>query len=246
MSLRITIDIFSGRPNPVIEISGKGAREILERVKPSERLGRGAMGPPEHVLGYRGLIIEQVGAISRGLPKVFRVAAGSIYGPRLFHRIADPTFEDDFSSARGPATRFREVRGFAAILKKEIERLHHIIEHYEHRHHRWPERERCRCAPLYEPAWWNDAGQKQYNNNCYNYATNYRTDTFAQPGRANGAMYTSLSCPSVRAGAIADDLIACAGREQQVSQGRSSCGACHLAQCGFPLVSQRTQWLLVA
>jgi hypothetical protein len=59
MSLRITIDIFSGRPNPVIDITGREARKILERVKPLERLRPDDMGAPEHVLGYRGLIIAQ-------------------------------------------------------------------------------------------------------------------------------------------------------------------------------------------
>jgi hypothetical protein len=76
---------------------------------------------------------------------------------------------------------------------------------------RWPSRQRCRCAPLYEPDWWNDAssgGARQYSNNCYNYATNYRTDTFAQPGLAAGQEYTQLACSSVRPAAIADDLIA--------------------------------------
>ena len=48
MSLRITIDIFSGRPNPVIEITGREARKILERVKPLERLRPGHMSTPEH------------------------------------------------------------------------------------------------------------------------------------------------------------------------------------------------------
>jgi hypothetical protein len=64
-----------------------------------------------------------------------------------------------------------------------------------------------KCAPLYEPSWWNDGGTIQYNNNCYNYGTNYRTDTYAQPGRAAGAMYSSLTCPSVKAAAVADSLI---------------------------------------
>jgi hypothetical protein len=71
----------------------------------------------------------------------------------------------------------------------------------------WPTRERCRCAPLYEPDWWNDPS-RQYANNCYNYSTDYRTDTFAQPGLAAGAMYTSLDCTAVRAAALLDDLIA--------------------------------------
>ena len=72
----------------------------------------------------------------------------------------------------------------------------------------WPARILCRCAPLYEPQWWNDGGQIQSNNNCYNYGSNYRTDTFAQPGRATGAMYTlPISCASVRPAAQVDELI---------------------------------------
>jgi len=83
MSLRITIDIFSGRPNPVIDVTGREARKILERVKPLERLRPSDMSAPEHVLGYRGLIIEQIGATRSGLPKIFRVAAGSIWAQTL-------------------------------------------------------------------------------------------------------------------------------------------------------------------
>jgi len=215
MALRITIDIFSGRPNPVIEVSGREEREILERVRPGARLKADEMGAPEHVLGYRGLIIEQAGNAARGLPKIFRVAAGSVYGQKLAHNIADPSFERNFARTPGLAGRVQGIAEFSEILDEEIERLHEIRRHYRHHRHHWPEKEHCHCAPLYEPNWWNDAGQKQFNNNCYNYATNYRTDTFAQPGRANGAMYTALDCASVRAGAIADDLIATPGAKNK-------------------------------
>jgi hypothetical protein len=54
---------------------------------------------------------------------------------------------------------------------------------------------------------------RQPFNNCYNYATNYRSDTFAQPGLAAGQMYTSLDCPAVRAGALADELISAPGAD---------------------------------
>lgn len=42
------------------------------------------------------------------------------------------------------------------------------------------------------------------SNNCYNYASNKRTNTFAQPGRGAGQMYTSLSCSAVTKAALAD------------------------------------------
>src|SRR5215470_815412 len=183
MTLRITIDIFSGRPNPVIEVDGKRAREILERLQPTKPLKRRAIAP-EFRLGYRGLIIDQTAAPSRAFPRRFRVAAGAIYGPDAAHTIADPEFEEFFAGREGRAARLAAPRGFPLLLQREIKRLKQLDLHFKLPRFPRPIIHSCRCAPLYEPAWWNDGGQKQWNNNCYNYATNYRTDTFAQPGRA--------------------------------------------------------------
>jgi hypothetical protein len=205
MEFRITIDIFSGRKNPVIDVKGKEAARLYERLKPATRLsGKELLPVPTSILGYRGLIIESSGA--KALPKTFRLANGDLIGPRLSHRAADEDLED-FIARHSSLTR-KLGKKFPEFLLKEIERFRETRR--KHRHHppHWPHREHCRCAPLYEPAWWNDAGQKQYNNNCYNYSTNYRTDTFAQPGLAAGAEYTALTCASVRPAAVADDLIA--------------------------------------
>ena len=209
MALRITIDIFSGRPNPILELSGKQAKEALERLHPAERLTRAeATAPLESTLGYRGLFVEQVGTVARGLPRVFRVFDGRLFGTKLSHRSTDDEFEEFIAGRTG---RLKVGKGFEEYLRDEMARArreHAARRHHKHPHH--PHKHHCHCAPLYEPAWWNDGwgGQKQPHNNCYNYATNYRTDTFAQPGRAAGAMYTSLTCASVRPAAIADDLIA--------------------------------------
>lgn len=61
-------------------------------------------------------------------------------------------------------------------------------------------------TPAYAPTYWNDASTIQFNNNCYNYAVNRRTDTFAQPGRAAGAMYGSLTTTALYNAAMADGL----------------------------------------
>jgi hypothetical protein len=55
----------------------------------------------------------------------------------------------------------------------------------------------------FEPSEWNDGGQIQHNNNCYNYACNTRTDTFAQPGRGAGSQ-AALDCNSQSKGSKAD------------------------------------------
>jgi hypothetical protein len=206
VKFRITIDIFSGRNNPVIELKRREAAKLYERLRPARPLsGREMLPTPPSILGYRGFIIEQSGA--RGLPKGFRVAGGDLIGPELSHRAADEEVEQFIARSRGLIRKLRLGNKFPSFLLEEIERFRDIREKCKFRPPRWPHRDRCRCAPLYEPNWWNDNGQKQWNNNCYNYSTNYRTDTFAQPGLAAAAEYTALTCASVRPAALADDLI---------------------------------------
>lgn len=68
------------------------------------------------------------------------------------------------------------------------------------------------CAvPAYQPDFWNFYTDILRRNNCYNYSNNKRTDTFAQPGKASGQMYTALTCPEVENGAISDGLTPFAG-----------------------------------
>ena len=53
-------------------------------------------------------------------------------------------------------------------------------------------------------SFWNGAAYVQYNN-CYNFASNYRSNTFAQPGRQTG--YTlpyPPTCSNARTGVISD------------------------------------------
>ena len=206
--LRITIDIFSGRPNPVIELAGKDAADALERLQPTARLAKDAPGlPSAPTLGYRGLVIEQLDKPAKGLPKSFRLAHGDMFGPRLLHRAADESFED-FLLSRARGLKGRNLpANFPALLRREIARFRDLRQAAAPRKRiLWPLRRPCECAPLYEPGWWNVPARQPFNN-CYNYATNYRTDTFAQPGNAAGAQYTTLTCASVRPAAIKDQLI---------------------------------------
>jgi hypothetical protein len=68
--------------------------------------------------------------------------------------------------------------------------------------------------PSYHPSFWNDGyapDSVQWNNNCYNYGNNKRTDTFAQPGLASGISLentypNSMNCTDVRNAAVADGV----------------------------------------
>jgi hypothetical protein len=59
----------------------------------------------------------------------------------------------------------------------------------------------------FNPGFWNNDPNVQRNNNCYNYARNWRTDTFAQPGRASGHPNSIMQCAQVSAAARFDGLV---------------------------------------
>ncbi len=202
--LRITIDIFSGRENPVIEFHGKKLEELSERLSPIRKFQTKELGlPPVPTLGYRGLVVEQVGMPVKELPGAFRVVSGTAFGREMSYAIADEAFEDFVC---GSVPKDLPIDDF----RKEIVRLKELIEFWNKWRWGdgivWPRQDKCKCAPIYEPDWWNVSTRQPYNN-CYNYATNYRTNTFAQPGRASGALYNALNCNEVKAGAVADALI---------------------------------------
>lgn len=210
--IRITIDVFSGRENPVVEYSGDEIKDVAERLSPTRRMDRAeaaALATP--TLGYRGLVVEQVGRPIEEMPDVFRVAGRAAFGAGFAHGIADEQFEDFVCGSVPPEL---PIEG----LKREIQRFEGII----HFVNKWPWQDRvigpkkdvCQCAPIYEPSWWNVSTRQPYNN-CYNYSTNYRTDTFAQPGRAAGSMYTGLDCSAVTSAAVRDELIDTPGADNK-------------------------------
>jgi len=207
MKLRITIDIFSGRPNPVIELEDDESREAMQRLMPARTLKRAEQRIPGGGLGYRGLMVEQIGAGSRKLPKRFRLLNGKLLGENIAHRVVDEAFEDFICGNIRRIQALKVGKGFETYLSNEIESYRRLETEFIAGKVKWPILKKCPCAPIYEPTWWNDGGTRQFNNNCYNYATNYRTDTFAQPGRAAGAMYGALTCPAVWGAAQKDELI---------------------------------------
>ena len=206
MALILEIDAFSGRPNPTVELDDDEANGLLERLRPQARLAPDSDLTPPSYLGYRGVLVRGAAAYVPDLPDSFRLLGETITGPGLAHQPTDTEVETFITGVDGPFRRLEEPE----LLGRMRELVTSAREMYEWPWWRflpWPWVTPCECGPLYEPAWWN-VPARQPVNNCYNYATNYRTDTFAQPGKAAGAEYTSLSCADVGDAAVADDLIA--------------------------------------
>lgn len=234
MALRVTVDVFSGRPNPTVVVAGPEEQELLRRLAAPPKVrgkavGRASSPPrlPPSTLGYRGIHIEQLpdgmprkarkGAprAEGGLPGDFWIAGGFLHGPAGSRPVADAFVEDFICGSTGPMRLGGLGPRFSDFCIEEIARFRRVLDLYDWGRVKWPIRTLCTCAPLWEPAWWNDAGQVQWNNNCYNYGTNYRSDTYAQPGLANGAMYATISCADVKAGAIADGFFDSPGADNK-------------------------------
>lgn len=202
MTIRVEVDIFSGRSNPVIELDDEASLSLLERLRPASRLDTDGENLSPSFLGYRGFVIREA-ADYGAWPRRFRLHGGAVTGQGLAHYIEDRAAEHFLASSNGP---LRTIDIDLERLRGAIDRAHEMMEWPWWHWHGWPWLNPCACAPIYEPTWWN-VPTRQPANNCYNYATNYRSDTFAQPGKAAGAEYGALTCDAVRSAAIADDMI---------------------------------------
>lgn len=75
--------------------------------------------------------------------------------------------------------------------------------------------------PSYQPEFWNDNSTTKKKNNCYNYANNKKTNTFAQPGRGSGQKYTKMTCDNVGAASLRDSLEVCDSITQPLPPGKA-------------------------
>lgn len=219
--LKITVDIFSGRPNPTwIVTDEQVARDLLGRVAENPGVAA-ALGAGYDGLGLREVRVSRLGddPVEQRLPAEFALASTAGENLRLSGALARELIEQ--------ADRYREVHlpdhditpldpALIELALGELERFladPPIMK-------RPPLRRgnplitttrdaRCdRCTyevSQFNPGFWNTPSV-QPRNNCYNYARNWRTDTFAQPGRAHGAQTNVMSCPSVTTAAMADGL----------------------------------------
>jgi hypothetical protein len=213
MPVKLTLDIFSGRSNPFIILDDPSARRLLKQLSfGALRKQNEKTNPFPSVLGYRGLIIEQTGKlISKDLPAILHYAHDTVYAGDKAAR-AEAGLEsflfDHFRSLKNS----KGISGFRELTEKMLVEFLDKRNIYIENYRKWfdvviddyvrPLRPICPCAPTPDLGAWNSNYSITGNNNCYNYGTNYRTDTFAQPGQATGQMYTDLSACNVPAGQI--------------------------------------------
>jgi hypothetical protein len=220
--LQIEVDVFSGRPNPVWFITDEDeVRRFLGSVAEA-RVAHTKVGQGPGGLGFREV---RVASVSDDEPPIKRL-------PREF-ALGSITAEDSKASAElalkvvegmTEHAGLRLVQHTLTPLTAEIR--DRILEEMRRAfanppvgpkpgppqrnplRKTVPDKSCKKCEyeiSKFNPGFWNAPGVQPHNN-CYNYARNWRTNTFAQPGRAHGADTDIMSCPTVTDAAMADGL----------------------------------------
>jgi hypothetical protein len=224
MPVKLSLNIFSGRPNPYMILDDATAKALYRKLSFGALKKRTEKTTPyPSVLGYRGLIIEQQGKkLVADMPQILHYAHDMVYADGKAAK-AEGGLEsflfDNFKKLRDVKDLPDFRRSTEMQFKQYIDKRKLYIENYFKnidiiRDDIFIPRPVCPCAPAPDLAAWNADVNINNSNNCYNYGTNYRSDTFAQPGEATGQKYTTFSaCDvaapaiSVKKGAISDGLV---------------------------------------
>lgn len=196
--MKVTMDVYSGRENPSWDIPVEAARELIERI--SKIAERSNVRPPGSVggLGYRGFSIESLesgiswfireGIVDLGLATSLLISGSSeierwLLGLAGGLLSAAVTYHvaDKLKQATVALAGGTSAKGCPPCSAVD--------------------------APTLNLARWNTP-TAQPDNNCYNYANDQMTNTFAQPGRASGRPRTGFTCPGVQPSAVSDGLTA--------------------------------------
>jgi hypothetical protein len=195
--LKITLHVYSGRPDPFWFIPVEAAQELMDRIG---KISNALNMRPQTVkggLGYRGFSISNIESqigwyIHEGIVDLGSAAQMLVAGSReIEHWLLDvggsiisSAVQFHVAESLGSAV-FARTTGSGSGCPKCV----------------------AADAPALNLSRWNTAAV-QPKNNCYNYANDRLTNTFAQPGNASGKSISSNSCSGVQPLAVSDGLVA--------------------------------------
>ncbi|MBY0035642.1 hypothetical protein H7U08_03510 [Bacillus cereus] len=206
--LNITLDIYSGLRNPTFNFSEDEETKILLK---EIALNKGAITPLSKEvtrLGYRGINITFKSDYLPqlyGLPSSFSIANGLSAIESKGREIAERLLERTKSMSDGVMNNPNFSPSLIDWTVNQIKDIP-IFSHPQNESDATVEDNVMSCPSeqvVFDQSFWNNRDHMQHNN-CYNFATNRRTDSFAQPGRASGHMYNNITCEEVKKGAISD------------------------------------------
>lgn len=234
---QVNLDMFSGRNNPTWSITGEQASSIIGTLIRNPEII--ASRPGFSGLGYRGIQLTSLSeeGAEEGIPRSVWIANGGSEDEEHGLELAEQIIEQGFSEQQN----IPSLKGDRLIDDQVRERVLTSLVEFTATVAQW--REGIALAAeqdgggdddataagctydynQYQPATWNSDSYTRWNNNCYAYACNKMTNTFAQPGRAHG-IYPNAYCGEITTASQADGLVlssncqpASAGRRYMVA-----------------------------
>ncbi len=197
----VELDVFSGRPNPRWTLTSRQRDELIDQLR-AGTIPLLAATAGESRLGYRGFILrfdraelKLLGTPATGNREV-RVRGGIDLD---ISKVAESWLLETTPAGVVPDAAVEEsekqiVTG-ARLHNVDLIGLRSDVV--------------LAACTIYATSstnfdFWNAVTSERINNNCYNYTANWKTNTFAQPGRASGQTFTSLTLDNIEAAAIRD------------------------------------------
>jgi hypothetical protein len=219
----VTMDVYSGRPNPSWTLSQQQKNELISRMA-----GR-VVAAAEEVdgpLGFRGYIVSTATddddtATAAGLPDMFRLPSAALQGmvPVPPAESSQPLTTEEL----GDTQKWLLSTVAGAVEDSVLEHVAAEISGAGAADATAAALDASAAAACiiqntpYNPGFWNVPAVQPYNN-CYNYAMNYRSNTFAQPGRISGHPNNVMQCANVATAANWDGCRAtCSGPNKNVA-----------------------------
>jgi hypothetical protein len=236
--LEVTLDVYSGNPNPSWEMPPEKVKEFFE-IEGWKEL----MNPEDYglslELGYRGFIIsvlseEDAGNISlptsqpktksdistakeSHLPRIFRIYGSKVSNGQNKNFKSSLSLEEVQEKEKWLLQTYNKAQvintkvdsGLTEYVERSISSGGAVEHESSQQEAQLASTEVLAACNLwsayYNPGFWNNS-YSITRNNCYNYASNYRTHTFAQPGLAHGCSFM-IDCSSVYNAARCDGLV---------------------------------------
>jgi hypothetical protein len=200
----VTALLYSGRPNPTWELSNEDANRLKSVLNEGTEKTMEMSALSAGLLGYSGFLIESFDGF---LPTKTFCFDGLIdfIDQKQFNLVDRDSRLENFLLATGkgalsnPEAQFIEGE-IAKNFKGGIASKNKILK----------ESMNLFAVPPFDPGKWNIPSVQPFNN-CYNYANDKITNTFAQPGRGSGSTIGDFSCPTVTAASQRDGQVSVSG-----------------------------------
>lgn len=190
--LSVSLDVFSSRRNPSWTLSVREERELIDRILADPSIISSASAPTARTLGYRGYLVNVMKG-ERGrlrIPSRFRIGNLGDDKDRAALWLLDTSDKPDteVDDYLREYTHRSILDSPLAPARSDVAELKDLDD-LDEKHH---------CASNHlssdtDFSFWNGASYIAYNN-CYNFAANHRTNTFAQPGRISGNEWLYYTC----------------------------------------------------